>query len=375
MKYTFLLLVFWLTSLIAIADQPDRRIVDRTRKAIEKSIQLLETTSASTAEQRKCFTCHGQAMPVIALVEARDHGFGVHSTNLQRQLDHTAAHLRRGRKSYQEGKGQGGGVDTAGYALWTLEAGDYSSDEITEPVLQYLLTANGSKGPWRCKSNRPPSESSDYTTTYLAIRALKYFSEDDDAVDRRLAEASKWLQQSEPEDTEDRVFQLRSVHYLGIDSPTIENLAKSLVDSQREDGGWAQKEGMDSDAYATGSVLVALARTEQLDRWPRAKRRAIRFLLRQQAEDGSWHVVTRSKPFQEYFESSFPHGKDQFISTSATAWATLALLLSLPTPETQETKESNNDDPPSPAAESTRSSEPENSVLESAETPEVGTEG
>ena len=325
MKYTFLLLVFWLASLVAVADQPDGRIVDRTRKAIERSIQLLETTSASTAEQRKCFTCHGQAMPVIALVEARDHGFGVDSTNLQRQLDHTAAHLRRGRKSYQEGKGQGGGVDTAGYALWTLEAGDYSSDEITEPVLQYLLTANGSKGPWRCKSNRPPSESSDYTTTYLAIRALKYFSEDDDAVDRRLAEASKWLQQSEPEDTEDRVFQLRSVHYLGIDSPTIENLAKSLVDSQREDGGWAQKEGMDSDAYATGSVLVALARTEQLDRWPRAKRRAIRFLLRQQAEDGSWHVVTRSKPFQEYFESSFPHGKDQFISTSATAWATLAL--------------------------------------------------
>ena len=100
MKYTFLLLVLWLTFFIAVADEPDEGIFHRTRKAIERSVQLLETTSASTAEQRKCFTCHGQAMPVIALVEARDHGFAVDSTNLQRQLDHTAAHLRRGRKSY-----------------------------------------------------------------------------------------------------------------------------------------------------------------------------------------------------------------------------------------------------------------------------------
>lgn len=367
MKYTFLLLVFWLTSFVAVADEPDEGIFDRTRKAIERSVQLLETTSASTSEQRKCFTCHGQAMPVIALVEARDHGFAVDSTNLQRQLDHTAAHLRRGRKSYEEGKGQGGGVDTAGYALWTLEAGDYPADEITEPVLQYILTTNGSKGRWRCKSNRPPSESSDYTTTYLAIRALAYFSNEDTAVDQRLSEASAWLQQSEPEETEDRVFHLRSLHYLGHESPTIENLAETLVRSQKENGGWAQKEGMESDAYATGSVLVALARTQQLNRWPLARRRAIRFLLRKQSEDGSWHVVTRSKPFQEYFESAFPHGKDQFISTSATAWATLALLLSLPIPEMQESEESTDADPSPPASESPKSKKLEPSDLKTAE--------
>lgn len=366
MKYTFLLLVFWLTSFIAVADEPDEGIFDRTRKAIERSVQLLETTSASTAEQRKCFTCHGQAMPVIALVEARDHGFAVDSTNLQRQLDHTAAHLRRGRKSYQEGKGQGGGVDTAGYALWTLEAGDYSADEITEPVLQYILTTNGSKGHWRCKSNRPPSESSDYTTTYLAIRALAYYSKGDTAVDQRLSEASAWMQQSEPEETEDRVFHLRSLHYLGLESPTIENLAETLVRSQKQDGGWAQKEGMESDAYATGSVLVALARTQQLNRWPLARRRAIRFLLRKQSEDGSWHVVTRSKPFQEHFESAFPHGKDQFISTSATAWATLALVLSLPIPEMQASEESTDADPSPPASESPKSLKLEPSALKSA---------
>jgi hypothetical protein len=31
----------------------------------------------------------------------------------------------------------------------------------------------------------------------------------------------------------------------------------------------------------------------------------------------------------EYFDSGFPHGKDQFVSAYATGWATEALLISL----------------------------------------------
>jgi hypothetical protein len=54
------------------------------------------------------------------------------------------------------------------------------------------------------------------------------------------------------------------------------------------------------------------------------------FLLKTQREDGSWLVRSRSKPFQTYFESGFPHGKDQFISMAATGWATAALSLALP---------------------------------------------
>ena len=57
---------------------------------------------------------------------------------------------------------------------------------------------------------------------------------------------------------------------------------------------------------------------------------ATAFLLKTQLPDGSWHVATRAKPIQEYFESGFPHEKDQFISIAATAWATMALLHTLP---------------------------------------------
>ncbi len=51
---------------------------------------------------------------------------------------------------------------------------------------------------------------------------------------------------------------------------------------------------------------------------------------RPSSTDGSWLVRTRSHPTQNYFESGFPHGADQFISAAATNWATQALLLSLP---------------------------------------------
>jgi hypothetical protein len=41
-------------------------------------------------------------------------------------------------------------------------------------------------------------------------------------------------------------------------------------------------------------------------------------------------VVSRSKPFQTYFESGYPHGKDQFISIAAAGWSTAALALAVP---------------------------------------------
>jgi N-acyl-D-amino-acid deacylase len=90
---------------------------------------------------------------------------------------------------------------------------------------------------------------------------------------------------------------------------------------------------MESDAYATGTVLVALVQAGQLPPDHAAVQRGIRYLLDAQLEDGSWHVVTRAKGFQPYFETGFPHGKDQFISTAASAWSMLALVLVLPETE------------------------------------------
>ena len=102
-----------------------------------------------------------------------------------------------------------------------------------------------------------------------------------------------------------------------------------LLQQQREDGGWSQTEDLQSDAYATATAMYALSEVGALDQEDDVWIRGIRFLLNQQGDDGSWLVTSRSKPFQKYFESGFPHEKHQFISTTASAWATIVLTQSI----------------------------------------------
>ncbi len=60
-----------------------------------------------------------------------------------------------------------------------------------------------------------------------------------------------------------------------------------------------------------------------------AYQRGVNFLLRTQFDDGSWWVKSRSWPFQPHFDSQFSHGKDQWVSAGGTAWAAMALLLTI----------------------------------------------
>ena len=305
---------------------------DPTDAAIRRALSLLEVASAGSADERTCFTCHSQAHPVLALVEARRRGFEIDSTNLDRQLEHTAAHLKRGRADYLAGRGQGGKADTAGYALWTLQAGGVSAPETTDPVVGWLFDQQLEAGNWKRSSDRPPSEASHFTTTYLALRAIGHFADDDRQASAAKAfeRAQRWLIDHAGEETEDRVFRLLALQAVDAPEPVQQAAADALLRSQQDDGGWSQIESLTSDAYATGTVLVALFRSGHLTPADPRYQNGIGYLVDHQQDDGSWHVVSRSRPFQTYYETGFPHGDDQFISTSATAWATTALLLTRP---------------------------------------------
>lgn len=302
------------------------------RAAIERAIPLLEQGSKESADKRTCFTCHNQAIPVFALMEARRRGFTVDEDNLKRQLDHTAAHLARGREDYLKGKGQGGRAHTAGYALWTLEEGGRGPDETTAAVTAYLLDHQKEAWHWSHPSRRPPSSGSDFATTYLALRALEVYGtpEQAEAISERQQQVLQWLTENEPRDNEDRVFRLWSLVSLDADQAVTKKALDDLLQTQRDDGGWGQNEQLDSDAYATGTALAVLLQAGGLTADDPAIQRAIEFLLNTQQPDGSWYVATRAEGFQVYYESGFPHGKDQFISIAASAWSTWSLLLALP---------------------------------------------
>ncbi len=296
--------------------------------AIRRSVTLLERTSAKTAESRTCFTCHGQALPVLALVQASKLEFQVDQVNLQHQLSHTHEYLSEGLADYQEGKGQGGQVDTAGYAILTLKAGDWPADDVTAAVVEYLLKYQSSQDHWSSSSNRPPSEASDFSATYVALASLDHFGtpEQQSRIIDRKNLVKQWLLSAATRDTEDQVFRLQSLRYTDADQDLIREKGRELIAQQCEDGGWAQSADLASDAYATATVLAALNQSGTLTIDDPVYQRGVHFLIETQKEDGSWHVVSHSKPFQEYFESGFPHGVDQFISATATGWSVIALL-------------------------------------------------
>ena len=124
-------------------------------------------------------------------------------------------------------------------------------------------------------------------------------------------------------------MRLVGVAAAGASATELRRLAQPILDRQRSDGGWAQREAFASDAYATGMTIWALNEAGVLRPDAKEVAKGLKFLLGTQSEDGSWRVASRATKFQQYFESGFPYGHDQWISTMATGWAANALALSI----------------------------------------------
>jgi hypothetical protein len=319
---------------------------EQIRTAVNNSLGLLHISAYKYTEHRQCFSCHHQALPMLAFTTAKERGFDVDDKVIAQQLKHTADFLTKNRENYRQGKGQGGQADTAGYAMLMLAAGGWKADETTSAVVEYLLLRDKERDYWPTTSNRPPTEASPFTTTYLALSALKNFGAEEkkDRIDARIDKARKWLLATKPKDTEDRVFRLRGLRLVD-EHDAAKSAADELVTQQRKDGGWGQLDKLDSDAYATGSVLAALAQVGGVDVKSEPYARGVKFLLDTQKPDGSWYIKSRSKPFQLYFESGFPHTKDQWISCAGTSWAAMALTLTFEKPEPDARKAKNADAP------------------------------
>jgi hypothetical protein len=329
----------WLMTAMALAgtgpprtDDPVRVSPQAIKSAVDKALPLLLKGAQGHIAKKSCFACHNQANPMLAFTSARQHGFQIKEEDVKEQTEHIAAFLDGNRENYLKGRGQGGQADTAGYALWTLELGGWQPDATTAAVAEYLLLFNKDHDHWKSGSNRPPSEVSPFTVSYLAIRGLQKWgtAEQKERITKRIGDARAWLLKTPAKDTEDRVFRLWALQVAGADAKDVEAGAKELAQSQRKDGGWGQIDGLDGDAYATGSALVVLHLAGGMSTDDPAYQRGLDFLVKNQLEDGSWKVTSRSKPFQPYYETGFPHAKDQFISIAASGWATTALALSCP---------------------------------------------
>ena len=307
--------------------------LETIKTAVEKSLPLLTAGARGSMEKReRCFTCHNQGLPIMALATAQSRGFKIDAEELQKQVKFTANFLAMNKTNYLAGKGQGGQTDTAGYALWALANGGWKPDATTAAVTEYLLLWQRDLAHWKPQSRRPPTEQSLFTSTHAALRGLKTFgtTEQRERIERRTEQVRAWLLKTPAQDHEDRVFRLRALHVAGVADAEIQKAAQELREGQQADGGWAQLKETEPDAYATATALVALHQAGGLATTDDTYRKGLRFLLAQQLADGSWLVKSRSKPIQAYFESGYPHGTNQFVSISAAGWAATALALALP---------------------------------------------
>lgn len=86
--------------------------IDEVRAAAVRAVQLVDRTSSAFLTKRDCFACHSQTMSVLVLSKAIEVGVDVNRDNLRKQRDRAFEALNASR------------LDTFGYALWALDAGN-----------------------------------------------------------------------------------------------------------------------------------------------------------------------------------------------------------------------------------------------------------
>lgn len=295
-------------------------------EAVQKALALLEKQSHNFIRIGGCNSCHAQDLPSVAAAVARDRGLPAPKTVSQ------LPEAMNGNTPERLMDFNAFGVSSVGWELFDLGMNREPKDQYTDSVVRYIRSMQTPEGIWKTnEARRPPMAAGDFQSTALAIYSLKHFTQPADLADteKALRRAAAALEKMTPATTQDRAFHLLGLGWANAGSAATERAASALASTQRADGGWNQLPGMGSDAYATGQALYALNAGGKMPVSDAVYQKGVSYLLRTQADDGSWHVKTRSIWIQPYFESGFPYSHDQWISGAGTSWAAMALSLTV----------------------------------------------
>jgi ankyrin repeat protein len=300
------------------------------RGAVERSRGLLAKASVVSGANGGCASCH--AHNIIDTVDrvavkkglVRDEKLTAQRQTLTKAPYFSAANLI-------ERLDPAGSPITTVFALTALANSGYQPDRTTDVVAAHLASQQTSGGYWFMSATaRPPIGEGPIAVTAYAIRALEAYAPPARSdMGARIARATEWLAAQKAVTTEDRNMQLLGLYWGGRTASERAPLAKTLLARQRKDGGWAQSSELESDAYATGVSLYALAETGAMTPGHPAYKKGIAHLLATQRADGSWYVKSRAVKFQPFFDGGFPYGHDQWISSMATGWAAAALVAAI----------------------------------------------
>ncbi len=304
------------------------------RPAVERGVALLERSADSFFVNSACGACHAQNITDIAAAAARRSGVAINEAALRQRTAGGAAAFGATASRLLE-RFDGPSVDILLYTLAAFAAAEHPADRGTDALAFNVAAQQWRDGRWHIGGvMRPPMADGDISRTALGVRALRVYGPPGRSdMAGRISRAVAWLQSATPITTEDHSYRLLGFAWGGADRGVIAAAARDLAAQQRPDGGWSQRDTLESDAYATGLALYALLDARSLPASDRTVQRAVSYLLNTQRADGSWFVRSRAPKFQPYFQGGFPYEHDQWISSMATGWSTAALAAALRGPD------------------------------------------
>lgn len=310
------------------------------RGAVSLSLKLVQSSIKEFDRNSSCVSCHQEGLGRIATGSARAHGYALDMAALKPQtmrvdgaigamkpLHEAALHSAEAMKQVPLIE-----INEVGTTYSWLLAGKAAQHEPqtvgTTAMAMVLARQQMPNGCWSFSVPREPMQSSNFTLTALTVRSLQAYAPASAHADvaKRLAKAKAWLSSAKAVTCDDRAFKLLGLAWAKGSTKDRAAATKAILTAQLPDGGWAQVPGMRSDAYATGQALCALHEGGGVSTDSGAYRRGVRYLLRNQDDDGSWYVTKRALPNNNYFDGGFPHGESQYASFNATCWAMMALL-------------------------------------------------
>jgi hypothetical protein len=306
---------------------PAHSSVTNSRESVSRALVLFSKSDFFSAGGG-CSGCHHQPAHARANAAARNENLSPDPALRQAVMDAEVAMLPRLAGALPYLSTFGGDFDTTNAMMLANIDLNEPASGFTDLIVHFLAARQNSSGAWTLLGlARPPLEESNISRTAYGIEILKRYGwpARQAEFDIRIKKAEMWLRQAKPKTTYESADRVLGLYAAGVPTADLQVDAARLRELQRDDGGWAQTQYLQSDAYATGMVLETLFRMALLKASDPTYRRGLAFLLRTQFPDGSWYVRSRAPKFQPYFQSGFPFDHDQWISSAGTAWAVMAL--------------------------------------------------
>ncbi|MBC8137355.1 MAG: ankyrin repeat domain-containing protein [Fibrella sp.] len=320
----------------------------KARQAVNRSLPLIEKTTANFTGTVGCNSCHHQGVGLITTGTAKFYGYLINKFGVEKEkkavLNETESHIEGIRQilPHPENYKHLPAIDMEEFApavsvsFTGLAQHGVPTSEATAAMTTILARQQRGDGSWGYGFARAPAQSSIFMATAYTIRALNVYLPTELAVERRdrITKARAWLIATPATNSEDRAFRLLALKWAGASESEIAKAVFEIRSVQRPDGGWAQFSDAKaappgysrSDPYATGQSLYALYIGGSVKTTEVTYRRGVEYLVRTQDNDGSWFINKRAIPVNNYLDTGFPHGVSQYISYTGTCWATMALM-------------------------------------------------